>query len=56
MTFEAALPATATGPDVYNRLGELKARVEVFQHVWDERFLQFDQACRLLPRKGTCPP
>jgi len=38
--FLAALPATAAGPDVFNRLGELKSRVDVFQHVWDERFIK----------------
>ena len=44
-----------TGPDPYNRLGELKARVEVFQHVWDERFLKSLKPARLLPRMGYLP-
>jgi hypothetical protein len=54
--FEAALPAAPTGPDAFNRLGELKARVDVFQHVWEERFLRSlkpDGFCR---EKGTCAP
>ncbi len=54
--FAAALPAAATGPDPYNRLGELKARVEVFQHVWDERFLNSLKPKGFCREKGTCPP
>jgi len=54
--FEAALPATASGPDPYNRLGELFSRSEVMQHIWDERFwnsLKPNGFCR---EKGSCPP
>jgi hypothetical protein len=54
--FEAALPATASGPDPYNRLGELFSRSEVMQHIWDERFwnsLKPNGFCREM---GTCPP
>ena len=54
--FEAALPASATGPDVYNRLGELKARVDVFQHVWDERFLNSLKPGGFCRERGTCAP
>lgn len=36
--YQNALPASATGPDVANRLGEQKARVETFLHVFDTRF------------------
>ncbi len=54
--FEAALPAVATGPDPYNRLGELFARVEVFQHIWDERFLKSLKANGFCREKGTCAP
>ena len=54
--FEAALPATATGPDVYNRLGELKGRSEVFRHVWDERFLNSIKPNGFCRERGTCPP
>jgi hypothetical protein len=36
--YQSALPASATGPDVANRLGEQKARVETFLHVFDTRF------------------
>jgi hypothetical protein len=54
--FEAALPASPVGPDPYNRLGELTSRVEVFQHVWDERFLVSLVAGGFCREKGTCPP
>ncbi len=54
--FEAALPAAAAGPDPYNRLGELKARTNVFQHVWDERFLLSIKAAGFCRERGTCPP
>ena len=33
--YQNALPVSATGPDVANRLGEQKARVETFLHVFD---------------------
>jgi len=54
--FESALPATATGPDPFNRLGELKTRVNVFQHVWDERFLLSLEPGGFCREKGSCPP
>jgi hypothetical protein len=56
IAFEAAIPATATGPDPYNRLGELQARTDVFQHVWDERFLKSIKALGFCREKGTCAP
>jgi hypothetical protein len=54
--FEAALPVAAAGPDAYNRLGELKARVDVFQHVWDERFLNSQKPGGFCRERGTCAP
>jgi len=54
--FETALPATATGPDPYNRLGELGARTDNFQHVWDERFLKSIKPLGFCREKGTCAP
>jgi len=54
--FEAALPASPVGPDPYNRVGELHARVDVFQHVWDERFLNSLTAGGFCAEKGTCSP
>jgi hypothetical protein len=54
--FEAALPATAAGPDPFNRLGELLARVQVFQHVWDERFLNSLKLAGFCRENGSCPP
>jgi hypothetical protein len=54
--FEATLPATASGADLYNRLGELKARVDVFQHVWDERFLNSLKPGGFCRERGTCAP
>jgi hypothetical protein len=56
VAFEAALPASPTGPDPFNRLGELKTRVTVFRHVWDERFLQSIKPGGFCREKGTCPP
>lgn len=52
--FAALLPATASGPDTYNRLGELKARVEVFQHVWTERYLNSLTPKGFCREKGSC--
>ena len=40
----------------YNRLGELRSRVEVFQHVWDERFLNSLKPAGFCRENGTCPP
>lgn len=54
--FEAALPAAATGPDAYNRLGELRARVDVFQHVWEERFKKSIKPAGFCRERGTCAP
>lgn len=54
--FEAALPAVAAGPDPYNRLGELQGRIDVIQHVWDERFLLSIKPGGFCREKGTCPP
>ena len=54
--FEAALPSTPTGPDAYNRVGELQARVDVFQHVWDERFLNSLKPGGFCREKGSCAP
>jgi len=54
--FEAALPAVATGPDPYNRLGELHNRVAVFEHVWDTRFLASLKVNGYCREKGTCSP
>lgn len=54
--FEAVLPGAAAGPDPFNRLGELKSRVDVFQHVWDERFLKSLKPAGFCREKGSCPP
>lgn len=54
--FEAALPASPVGPDPYNRVGELHSRVDVFQHVWDERFLNSLKPGGFCAEKGTCAP
>ena len=54
--FEAALPTTPVGPDPYNRVGELLSRVDVFQHVWDERFLNSLKPGGFCSEKGTCAP
>jgi hypothetical protein len=54
--FTAALPANATGPDIYNRLGELEGRSAVFKHVWDTRFLNSIKASGFCREFGTCQP
>jgi hypothetical protein len=54
--FQAALPATTTRPDPYNRLSELHGRVEAFKHVWDTRFLQSIDVAGFCREWGTCPP
>jgi hypothetical protein len=54
--FGQKLPAAATGPDVYNRLGELRSRVEVMKHIWDERFVKSLKAAGFCRERGTCPP
>lgn len=56
VAFENALPATATGPDLRNRVAELKSRVAVFKHVWDTRFLESIKISGFCREKGTCQP
>ena len=46
--FKDALPATPYAADVANRLGELKSRVEILQHLYDTRFLPS------IPKGGFC--
>jgi hypothetical protein len=54
--FKAALPATTSRPDPYNRLGELHGRVEAFKHVWDTRFMQSIDLAGFCRERGTCAP
>ena len=54
--FGAALPATPTGPDPYNRLAELEGRVEAFKHVWDTRFLPSLDLAGFCRERGACAP
>jgi hypothetical protein len=54
--FEAALPATTTRPDPYNRLGELHGRVKAYKHIWDTRFLQSIKLAGFCAEWGTCAP
>jgi hypothetical protein len=54
--FGAALPATPTGPDPYNRLAELAGRVETFKHVWDTRFMPSLKLAGFCRERGACPP
>lgn len=46
--FNSALPLAAQGSDVANRLGELKSRVKVLQHLYATRFLPS------IPAGGFC--
>ena len=48
--------ALRRAPIPYNRLGELQARTDVFQHVWDERFLKSIKPAGFCREKGTCAP
>ncbi|MDP9198394.1 MAG: hypothetical protein M3O07_04165 [Pseudomonadota bacterium] len=54
--FKAALPATTSRPDPYNRLGELHGRVAAFKHVWDDRFLPSIDLAGFCRERGTCAP
>ncbi len=53
--FESLLPAEVTGSDPYNRLGESRARVDVFQHIWGQRYLKSLKADGYCSEKGSCP-
>ena len=55
-SFESAVPATASGPDPYNRLGEFKSRSQVLKHIWDERFMNSIKPGGFCREKGSCPP
>jgi hypothetical protein len=37
--YAAELPASPSGPDVANRLGEQKTRLTTWLHVWDTRYI-----------------
>jgi hypothetical protein len=54
--YAAVLPATATGVDVANRLGEQKARIETLLHVWDTRFLPSIKAQGYCREWNKCAP
>ena len=54
--FAAALPATTSRPDPYNRLGELHGRTEVFKHVWDTRFLLSLEPAGFCRERNACAP
>jgi hypothetical protein len=54
--YAAVLPATATGTDVANRLGEQKARVETWLHVWDTRYVPSIKANGFCRETNKCPP
>jgi hypothetical protein len=54
--YKGALPAAAAGQDVANRLGEQKARVDTFLHVFDTRFRPSIKSTGYCREWGTCPP
>ena len=54
--FTAALPASAVGPDLYNRLAELEGRGAVWKHIWDTRFLNSITPTGFCAEYGTCLP
>ena len=54
--FGAALPASPTGPDPYNRLAELEGRLATFEHVWDTRFMPSLKPAGYCRELGTCAP
>ena len=37
--FQAALPESTPPQDIANRVGELKARVDIIRHIYETRFL-----------------
>ncbi len=54
--FGAALPASPTGPDPYNRLAELEGRLATFKHVWDTRFLESLEPAGFCREWNACAP
>ena len=54
--YRTNLPVSASGPDPANRLGELKARVQVIFHVFDTRFAASIPPNGFCREKNTCPP
>jgi hypothetical protein len=52
----AQLPETAGGPDVANRLGEQKARVETWLHVWDTRYIPSIKNQGFCAERKKCTP
>lgn len=55
-SYKAALPATPTGADPANRLGEQFGRWEVIKHVFETRFLPSIPANGYCRERGACPP
>ncbi len=54
--YQSSLPASATGPDPANRLGELKARVATLSHIFETRFLPSIPPTGFCREKNRCPP
>jgi hypothetical protein len=53
--YDAQLPATPNGPDVANRLGEQKARVETWLHIWDTRYIPSIKEQGFCAERKKCP-
>jgi hypothetical protein len=56
MQYEAQLPETPAGPDVANRLGEQKARVETWLHIWDTRYIPSIKPTGFCAERKKCAP
>jgi hypothetical protein len=56
LNYQTRLPVSASGPDPANRLGELKARVQVLFHVFDTRFAPSIPPNGFCREKNTCLP
>ncbi len=54
--YRSALPASATGADPANRLGELKARAETFSFIFETRFLPSIPPTGFCRERNRCPP
>jgi len=54
--YAAELPASPSGPDVANRLGEQKTRLATWLHVWDTRYIPSIQSQGFCRETGKCDP
>ncbi len=54
--YAAELPASPSGPDVANRLGEQKTRLATWLHVWDTRYIPSIRSQGFCRETNKCDP